>query len=51
VQNIINKRGNSMDEMKNKLNKLIEEKGMSSNEVLELSQKLDKLIVDYYKKN
>jgi hypothetical protein len=39
-----------MDEMKIKLDKLIEEKGPSSDDVLELSQRLDKLIIDYYKR-
>jgi len=39
-----------MDEMKIKLDKLIEEKGLSSDDVLELSQRLDKLIIDYYKR-
>lgn len=40
-----------MEDLKKKLNKLIEEKGIRSAEVLELSKKIDKLIVDYYKRN
>lgn len=40
-----------MEELKKKLNKLIEEKGIASKEVLELSRKIDKLIVIYYKRN
>lgn len=39
-----------MEELKDKLNKLIEEKGLSSMEVLELSRKIDKLIIDHYKR-
>jgi len=39
-----------MEELKDMLNKLIGEKGLSSKEVLELSRKIDKLINDYYKK-
>lgn len=38
-----------MEKLKKELNKLIEEKGITSIEVLELSQKIDKLIVGYYK--
>jgi hypothetical protein len=40
-----------MYEIKIKLDKLIEEKGLSSKEVLMLSQRLDKLTVAYYKNN
>jgi len=40
-----------MEGLRDILNKLIEEKGLSSMEVLDLSRKMDKLINDYYKKN
>ncbi|MDV3426446.1 MAG: aspartyl-phosphate phosphatase Spo0E family protein [Bacillota bacterium] len=40
-----------MEELKEQLNKLIEEKGISSDEVLKLSRIVDKLINDYYKSN
>lgn len=40
-----------MEELKEQLNKLIEEKGISSDEVLNLSRIVDKLINDYYKSN
>jgi hypothetical protein len=40
-----------MDELKEKLYKIINEKGISSKDALNVSQSLDKLIVDYYKKN
>jgi hypothetical protein len=41
---------NVMEELRNMLCKIIEEKGISSNEALVLSQRMDKLIIDYYKK-
>ncbi|MFA9397396.1 MAG: aspartyl-phosphate phosphatase Spo0E family protein [Clostridiaceae bacterium] len=40
-----------MEELRKKLNKLIEIKGTQHKEVLRLSQELDKLILDHYKKS
>lgn len=40
-----------MEELKIKLDRLIEEKGIASEEVLELSRKIDKLIIEFYKRN
>lgn len=39
-----------MEELKDKLYRIIEEKGILSNEALNVSMELDKLITDYYKK-
>jgi hypothetical protein len=39
-----------MEELRNKLMKLINEKGMLNEKTILVSQELDKLIVSYYKK-
>jgi len=40
-----------MEELRDKLNKLINEEGLLSESVLNLSQELDKLIIEYYEEN
>ena len=41
----------SMEELRELLNKLIEVKGISSDEVIKISRDLDKLILKYYQEN
>lgn len=40
-----------MEELRDKLNKLINEKGILHEETILVSQELDKFIVSYYKSN